>query len=141
MRRLLLLLDGDVQQIYDDAGENFRPRFYPFLIELAHGKALCIGDLAAIAQVSQPAATQTIREMATAGWVKVRTGTDRRSREVEISAAGRALVGRIAPTWRAVAEAAAALDRELPVSLYQAVDAACAALERKPFRARIEEQR
>lgn len=141
MRRLLLLLDGDVQQVYDEAGEPFRSRYFPFVKALAEGGPIGISELAALTRVSQPAATQTIREMEKAGLVRIRVGVDRRARAVELSASGRALVRRLLPVWQAIEAAAAALDRELPASLRGVAEAACAALERRPFRARIQEQR
>lgn len=136
MRRLLASLDGDVQGLYDELGVAFRPRFYPVFSLLMDGPAT-VGEIAARTAVSQPAATQTLRELVRLGLVEIGRGADRRSRLAALSAAGRRLSGELAPVWEAVARAADALDNELPNSLSATLDAALAALERAPFRARI----
>lgn len=139
LRRLIALLDGDVQALYDESGLAFRPRFYPVFRQLMEGPA-SVGEIAAGANVTQPAATQTVHEMRKAGLVEINRGEDPRSRLVILSAEGRRLAGELRPVWQAVARAAAALDRELPTPLSATLDEAIGALERTPFRQRIHKE-
>ena len=137
LRRLLAMVDGDVQHLYDEIGLPFRPRFYPVAALLLDTGAASVGEIGLAAGVSQPAATQTIGEMRRLGLVRAVAGTDRRCREVELTAEGRAVAARLVPVWRAIADAAARLDDELPGGLASALDAAAEALERRSFHARI----
>lgn len=140
LRRLLALLDGDVQQLYAEAGSAFRPKYYPVVVALLEHGELDVLSLAAASQVTQPAMTQTLQGMADAGLIRLMPGRDRRQRIVALTSEGRAAVEALAPIWGAVARAAAALDAELSSGLETLLDEAILALERKPFRKRIEEE-
>lgn len=140
LRKLLAILDGDVQQLYAAGNGQFRPKYFPVVQALLEHGELDVLSLAATAQVTQPAMTQTLQEMERTGLLNLVPGSDRRQRFAELTEAGRATAAELTPLWRAVASAASALDRELPVSLDRAVDEALAALDRKPFRTRIEEE-
>ncbi|WP_114953235.1 MarR family winged helix-turn-helix transcriptional regulator [Sphingosinicella terrae] len=137
LRQLLAALDGDVQSLYDELGIAFRPRFFPIVRRLLAASPQRVGDLAAAIGVSQPAATQTIAEMARAGLVSLAPAADRRTRQVALTPEGERLAERLGPVWAAVEAAAAALDRELDRPLSAAIDQALAALGREPFRDRI----
>ncbi len=133
LRLLLSALDGEVQQLYDAAGEPFRPRFYPVVQALRAYGSSTVGGLAARTGVSQPAMTQTLAEMRARGLL----ATDTPGRRVCLSETGEALCDRLEPMWRAVATAAADLDRELPAPLGATIAVALARLAEKPFAARI----
>jgi DNA-binding MarR family transcriptional regulator len=137
LRHLVAALDGDVQSLYDEAGLDFRPRFYPFVQLLLRDGTMNVVTLAAEAGVTQPAATQTLNEMKRLGVVETVPGQDRRARAVRLTDEGRTLAQKLKPLWEAVSEAAAELDRELPVPLLATIEAALCALERQPFHARI----
>jgi DNA-binding MarR family transcriptional regulator len=133
LRLLLAALDGELQAVYDAAGEPFRPRFYPVAQLLRAQGSGTVGDLAVRTGVSQPAMTQTLAEMRARGLV----ATDAPGRRVMLTAEGEALCARLAPVWRAVEAAAVELDRELPASLGATVAAALARLAERPFGERI----
>lgn len=137
MRQLLAALDGDVQQIYDAAGVDFRPRFFPIVRSLLESAPRRVGDLAAEVGVSQPAATQTLAEMARLGLVSLSRAEDRRARRVDLTEEGRRVAARLEPLWSAIASAAEGLDRELPCPLMDSIGQALAALDRRPFHQRI----
>lgn len=137
LRLLLAHLDGAVQGLYDQSGVAFRPRYFPLVQPLLGGEVLTVGELAAAARVSQPAATQTIAELVRAGLAAVHLGTDARSRLVSLTPAGRSTADALAPLWAAVARAADALDRELTHPLAQTLAEALAALDQRPFEARV----
>jgi len=137
LRALMTKLDGDVQTIYDEAGLPFRPRFFPIVQHLlGHGPAT-VTALARAIGVSQPAATQTLREMAKLGLVDGQAGADARERLIGLSDRGAELADQLTPIWNAVREAAEELDRQLPHPLSQTVQSALAALDNEPFRERI----
>ena len=138
LRQLIATLDGDVQQLYDALGVPFRPRFFPIFRGLFDASPRTVGDLAREIGVSQPAATQTLAEMVKAGLVTLSPGEDRRARQVALTPEGQRLAERLRPVWAAICAAAAELDRELPHPLSDLIDQTLAALNRRPFRERIE---
>ena len=138
LRRLITELDGAVQQAYDAAGVDFRPRFYPAVRALVQHGPLGIVELATKCGVTQPAMTQTVQELRRAGLVVSSVSQDRRSRLIELSDSGRVVVTSLDRIWAAVEGAARELDDELPCSLSGTVDEALEALSRTPFTIRIE---
>ena len=140
LRHLLARLDGDVQAIYNDLGAEFRPRFFPVVQQLLSCESMSVSAIAQEAGVSQPAMTQTLSEMAKLGLVTTNAGVDARQRHVRLTDKARAAGDRLQPVWQGIERAAAELDSELPASLSDVIGAALSALDRKPFRRRIEER-
>jgi MarR family transcriptional regulator, organic hydroperoxide resistance regulator len=137
LRALIAELDGDVQSIYDDLGVEFRPRFYPIVRALLEKDMLSIGAIAQVAQVSQPAATQTINEMKKLELVASATASDARRRLVGLTPKGRDLCSKLAPVWEAAHRAAEELDCELAMPLGAVLDEALRALRNRSFRDRV----
>ncbi|MEP6502770.1 MAG: MarR family transcriptional regulator [Betaproteobacteria bacterium] len=136
LRHLIELLDDAVSEAHDYAGLHYRPRYTPIMRALGGGTPLTIGQLADAAQISQPAATQTVALMLKGGFVDVVSGPqDARQRVVALSTHGRTLLPRLEQAWAATDRAAAGLDAE--AALAAAVAAALAALDRQSFGARI----
>ena len=140
LRKLLAMLDGDVQAVYDEMGVAFRPRFFPIVQHLLRHEPCPIVELAQGIGVSQPAATQTVNEMKRLGLLASAKSADRRQRPVQLTAAARAMVERLQPVWDAAERAAATLDAELDRGLTKPIDDALAALETRRFRERIRKQ-
>ena len=140
LRRLLAALDGDVQQVYDSLDVPFRPRFFPVAQHLKSNGATGVGVLAGQVGVSQPAMTQTLAEMRSAGLVAMTNGEDRRARLVCLTEEGDALCERLQPVWQGIGRAAAALNAELPLPLETVLTSALDRLEQRPFRNRIQDQ-
>lgn len=141
LRHLIELLDGDVAQQYKDAGLDYRPRFTPVMRALKALDMASIGQIAEAAGITQPAATQTVSLMKKDGLVTVEPGTDGRQRLVRLSAHGKALLPALEACWAATKAAADDLDAQLPSPLSICLSEAIAALEAKPFLARIHEAR
>ncbi|AWL04657.1 MarR family winged helix-turn-helix transcriptional regulator [Massilia oculi] len=138
LRHLLELLDGAVEQSYLDAGLDYRPRFTPVMRALIEREPMTIGEIAASAGITQPAATQTVGLMVKQGLLSACVGEhDGRQKMVRLSDAGRAMAPRIRHCWQATAAAADSLDAQLPYSLSQALDDAISALEQRSFGERI----
>lgn len=140
VRHLLALLDGDVQALYDEAGVAFRPRFYPIVQNLLRNGPSSVTALAQASGVSQPAMTQTLSEMRQLNLITFSAGEDPRQKLFRLTAEGERLAEQLRPTWRARAAAAAELDLEIPCPLSATLAAAIEALERKPFKVRIQEK-
>ncbi len=141
LRRLLELLDGDVQAAYRDAGlATYRPRYTPVMRTLAGGGAT-LKAIAERAGSSHSAVSQTAAQMVRVGLVQLRTGRDARERVATLTPAARRLLPRLESLWSDTVAAARGLDAELQVPLAAAVEAAIAALERESFRVRIGAQR
>lgn len=140
LRRLIELLDGDLEAVYRAQSLDWRPKYTPMLRALLAGEPLSIGALADRADVSQPAASQTLRDMAARGLVRIGRGADGRSREVRLTGRTRAMVPALQAQWRATNAAAERLEAEIGAPLGDAAARAIDALERKSFAARICEE-
>jgi DNA-binding MarR family transcriptional regulator len=138
LRHLVELLDGAVEQAYVEAGLDYRPRYTPVMRVLAEQPSATIGELAALAGLTQPAATQTVALMVKKGLLTLAaSGADGRQRVVRLSASGEALLPRLRVCWQATKSAADSLDAELAFPLSTCLEQAIAVLEARSFGARI----
>jgi len=137
LRLLTTRLDGDVQVLYDELGVAFRPRFFPLLQHLLEFGPKSVSALARAAGVSQPAATQTLGEMAKLGLVELAAGADARERLAAPTRKAVQLADQLRPVWESIAAAARELDQELPHGLGETLGSALDALNREPFLERI----
>jgi len=138
LRHLIELLDGAVEQAYVDAGLAYRPRYTPVMRALLASAPLTIGEIAAHAGITQPAATQTVALMVKEGLLLASTGKhDGRQKMISLSDAGRAMLPRLEGCWEATAAAAASLDAQLPYPLSQVLAEAIDALKQASFGDRI----
>jgi DNA-binding MarR family transcriptional regulator len=138
LRHVLDEMDGDVATVLSDLGTpGYRPRFSPVVRALVALGPVPISDLASAIGVTHSAASQTVAQMASRGFVALRPGEDARQRVVHLTAKARALLPNIEAEWAATASAAAELDAELPFPLAELVPAIAIALERRSFRQRI----
>lgn len=137
LRRLLHLLDGDLDVIYAEEAPGYRPRYTPFMKILADGAPHTIRDLAQACRVSHSAASQTISRMMAEGFVAHTAGADAREREIRLTAAGDALLPRLRERWETTDRAARDLEAEIGLPLAEVLTRAIAALESRPFRDRI----
>jgi DNA-binding MarR family transcriptional regulator len=138
LRHLIELLDGAVQQSYVDAGLDYRPRYTPVMRVLAQQQSATIGQLAELAGITQPAATQTVALMKKEGLLLVAaSGEDGRQRLVRLSAKGSALLPRLQACWQATKRAADGLDADLEFPLSDCLAQAIAVLGQRSFGDRI----
>jgi DNA-binding MarR family transcriptional regulator len=139
LRHLIELLDGAVEQSYVVAGlPDYRPRFTPVMRVLAAKTKVTIGEIAAAAGITQPAATQTVNVMQKKGLLKVEAGIeDARQRVVSLSAKGLEILPILTECWRATSLAAASLDADLDMPLSLCLAQAVEALAARPFGDRI----
>ena len=142
LRHLLELLDGAVERTYAELGLDYRPRYTPVMRALIDRGPCTVGEIAAVAGITQPAATQTIARMVGAGLVSTQSGKDDgRQRVVRLTRRGRELVPALQACWHCVAQAAAGLEADMSLPLSRTLECAIAALQNKSFDQRITEAR
>jgi DNA-binding MarR family transcriptional regulator len=99
-------------QRYDDAmaPSGLRVTQFSLLRTLAREGRSRITDLAAATLIDRTALSRNLDPLAARGWVAILPGRDARTREVALTAAGRAAIRAAEPHWqRAQAEVATAL--------------------------------
>jgi DNA-binding MarR family transcriptional regulator len=142
LRHLIELLDGAVGAAYEAEGLDYRPRYTPLMRALHEHDGIGIGQLAELAGITQPAATQTVALMIVDDLVSSTPGPiDKRQRVIRLTERGRALMPRLQLCWQATAKAAATLDADLPMPLSVLLDDALQALQRESFGQRIQSAR
>ncbi len=138
VRRLIELLDGEVEAAYVAAGLAWRPRYTPVLRALLTIGPAAIKALAGQIAISHSAVSQTVSQMAKEGLVTLEPGADGRQRIVALTVKAEAMVPALQRQWAATDLAANGLDAELSVPLTALVAEAIVALDRRPFGERIE---
>ena len=110
----------------------------PIVRSLLEREPLTIGEIAAAARITQPAATQTVAVMIRKGLVSASRGSkDARQRMVRLTKRGRAMLAKLETCWDATARADANLDSELGFPLSTYLERAIAALENKSLLERM----
>jgi DNA-binding MarR family transcriptional regulator len=140
LRRLIELLDGDVEQRYLTLGLQFRPRFTPVVRAV---EALGPSSIRALSQhsgLSHSAVSQTVAQMVKEGMLELTEGADARERIATPTQALAAMMPTLHAQWTATARAAARLDSELSASLLGTVAEAISALEKRAFLQRITDE-
>jgi len=138
LRRLLDAMDDDIARLYAEHGVGgVRPRFSMALIRLHHRGPMMIRQLAEQIEVTHSAMSQTVTAMRRNGLVDSSAGHDARTRTVELTEQGRALVPFLEEEWRATERAWIELEDEVPYPLTRVVADLAAALEGRSFLERI----
>jgi DNA-binding MarR family transcriptional regulator len=138
LRAAVDAIDAGILAAVADLGiSGYRPRFSGIVRTIAVNGPSSIGELAHATGVTHSAASQTVTEMRTAGFVTLERGTDGRRRIVDLSPATRELLPRIESEWLATSAALRSLDEDLSVPLEQTASELAAALARRSFRERI----
>jgi DNA-binding MarR family transcriptional regulator len=137
LRRLIDLLDGDLDQHYRSLGLDYRARFTPVVRAIEAIGPASIKTIAKHGGLSHSASSQTVAQMAKSGLVVLEPGTDGRERIVKPTAALIEMMPALHTQWEATAKAASALDEELTVPLSSIVREAIVALHRQSFADRL----
>ncbi|GGP53916.1 MarR family winged helix-turn-helix transcriptional regulator [Saccharothrix coeruleofusca] len=139
LRHLLDQLENGLTSLYDDLGlTDYRPRYTPVIRLVAARGPQSIKDLATEIGVTHSAISQTANQMARDGLARLQAGEqDARQRVVHLTDRARALLPTLDAEWHATRAAATELEAELPHPLGDLIDAALAALARRPMHDRI----
>jgi len=144
LRKLLELLDGDLEAIYKIDGLDYRPRYTPIMKALVQRSPLTVKEIAMQAGTSHSAASQSVAKMVAAGWLQQTdgsTGRDARERPVSLTENGRKQLPSLQLRWESTQRAAESLDEELGNQLVSTLDGAIAALKCRSFKERIQDAR
>jgi DNA-binding MarR family transcriptional regulator len=137
MREIFDRVDAGISEVYAELGiVGVRPRFSMAIMFLENG-SLSIRELAREVNVTHSAMSQTVTAMRKDGLIQSAPGADGRSRMVELTAAGRALVEPLRREWFATEEVLAELDAELPYALARLITDLRDALDRRSFIERL----
>lgn len=137
VRRLIELLDGEVEAAYAASGLAWRPRYTPVLRALMSLGPASIKALALKIGISHSAVSQTVSQMAKDGLVTLKPGADARERIVVLTSKTETLIPALQRQWAATNAAADQLDAELSAPLSEVLKEAIAALNQRPFGERI----
>ncbi|WP_353414231.1 helix-turn-helix domain-containing protein [Arenicella sp. 4NH20-0111] len=141
LRRLIELLDGDLEKIYENDGVGYRPRFTPIMKSLAARDGLTIKEISDLSSISHSAASQTVSKLIDLGWVFSKVGNgDARERAIYLTNVGRSMLPMLQRRWRATQAAANKLDAELSSPLSKLLAESIDRLSEKSFSKRIFEQ-
>ena len=101
-----------------------------------------ITQIAALAGITQFAATQTVALMIREGLLRTEiNSSDGRQKMTRMTRYGRELLPRLGGVWTAATSAADGLDSDLPYPLSQLLNKAIEALAQEPFAARMHRSR
>lgn len=139
LRRLIDHLDGAVEQLYVDAGLDYRPRYTPIVRALLNEGPATIRALSTRTGVTHSAVSQTVAQMASRGWVALEPGSDARERIVDLTPFAHEQLPRLQRCWAATDVASASLDQDIGQPLADVLVGALEALERRPLSARLAE--
>ena len=141
LRLLQAVMDEDIARLYAEAKiDGVKPSFVMELIRLDRRGPMTITELAASVQRTHSGTSQKVAAMRAAGLVATTPGADARSKNVELTAKARRLIGRLAAEWRATEAAVAEIEAEIPYPLTRVTRDIEAALQRKSFHDRIAEK-
>lgn len=140
MRRAIAALDGGAQQVYDRRKADFRPRYFPIARHLMDHGPVGVSELSKALGMTQPAVSQTLREMEQGGLVTFANAKDRRVRLATLSRKGLNICRQLSPVWAAAARSADELCAEIEANLPDLLRRLLSALDEKTFAARIEEK-
>ena len=138
LRHVIDLLDGAVVEAYARSGLDYSPRYTPVVRALLDLGPAPIRAISGRAGITHSAVSQTVAQMAKRRLVSLKAGGDKRERIVSLTARAQAMVPDLERHWAATNAAARSLEAELASPLSDVLREAIAALERRPFAARIE---
>jgi DNA-binding MarR family transcriptional regulator len=133
LRRLVELLDGEVQRAYDDAGLDYRASFTPVMRALQNAESLSVRELADAAGISHAGASSTVTQMRRRGLLEQAESSDGRERRVRLTPAAREMVPQLQTLWRRTRQAETQLNAELGADITDVINTAIEIVERRSF--------
>lgn len=137
MRQVTQAMLDDGDRAYAAAGLDFRTRLFPIIYGLHRDGPMTVNELTALSGFSQPATSQTLKQLAGAGHVTISPGKDARKRVVALTAQGKALVASLQPFWARIQTALDTLVAETQPNFLDALASLEHALARRSLFDRI----
>lgn len=140
-RLLQATMSEQIERIYVDRRiDGLKSSYVMELLRLHHQGPMTIKQLAISVQRTHSAMSQKVAAMRAAGFVTTTSGTDARTRMIELTPKARDLIGLLTAEWRSVEAATAELEAELPYPLSRVVADMEEALGRRSFYDRVREK-
>lgn len=142
LKRISDRLQTEVQNLMDQNNVPIQAFQYPLLASIDENGPMEIGVLATTLGVSQPGVTRSVARLAEQGFVDLTRGTtDRRSRVVSLTEAGRNVVthGRV-DIWPRIEQCLDAIITDRPGSLLEHLNRLEDGLQEKSFVSRVAEE-
>ena len=143
LKRLADRMQADAAEVLERLELEVQPSQVTLLAALDRFGPLSIGEAVEALGTSQPAVTRLVATLVDAGYVTADRGTrDQRSKTLDLTDSGRALVVRIRSTlWPPVRAAAEALTADLSGTFMQQIEGLEANLARRSLTARVDDAR
>jgi DNA-binding MarR family transcriptional regulator len=134
-------VDNDIARVYESSPDTIgvRTSWILEILRLDARGPMTIRQLSTSVGRTHSASSQKVAAMAKAGLVETTSGSDARTRRVQLTNRARQLASRMREEWVATEEALAELEAETPYPLSRAVADLNAALDRKSFYERLSE--
>ena len=140
MKRIFDRLAQEGTQIYECAGLDFKPTWFPAFVALRRESPLAMGQLADRVHVSHVAVNQVLKELASKGLVRLKPSkTDRRVRLVELTTKGTSLAEEAERVWPVIRTVLEEAVEESERPLVEALNRFEAVLDRQSFSKRFKE--
>ena len=130
------LVDEGAEAHYRSMSLNYRARYTPVLRALRAG-VQTVTDITARTHLTQGAISQTVALLEADGLISRHSLEDGRKSRIQLTDAGRALVGKLEQHWVATFAAIANLEAEIGYPLRDVLEHAARALEQNGFSARL----
>ncbi len=102
LRRLLVRLQRDGVQVYEDLGVDFKPKWFPVFRLVALRPRIVQSEIAETLRMAHPSVIEIVKDLVRNGLLDVSPSSqDGRRRELRLTAKGRRTGKRLEPVWRA----------------------------------------
>ena len=139
LKRISDRLMSQAASVYEWHGFDVQSRWFPMLSLLSELGEVTIGEASKALGVSQPAISQSVREMTQARWIESNPcPNDARRRRVRLNERGKALIGDMKTMWQSVGQAAEELCEEVDPNFMTTLSKLETALKRASLLQRIQ---
>ena len=136
LRHVSELVELGAEEHYRQMGLDYRARYTPVLRALRAG-ARTVTEITARSHLTQGAISQTVGHMETDGVIFRQRGEDGRKSLIQLTPAGKTLLGKLDSHWAATFEAIEQLEEEIGHPLRRVLEDAARALQRQGFSQRL----
>ena len=140
-RRIFELLSLEMDKLYRAEDVDMSVREFPIIYSLFRKGPLSIADIQGLTGLSHSAVSQTIKKLVTKGVLSLKPGQDARSKIVDFTKKGEALINKLKPIWQNCKVAMQSVLGECDTNILSAFSDYETALERKSFTKRYQENK
>jgi len=120
LKRLSDSLMKDVKKIYKHLGIDFEPSLMPVFKTISDEKEICVGEIASMLNISQPAVTQFIHNLEKRRLLKTITDKkDKRKKNLALSKKGTTILIKLQPIWKIIEEQLSSITNNDPTSFME----------------------